>query len=166
MSAKSFRPLWGFGRMEGDAEVDLPVGAAAAGPTDDRGIDGAGGEVDQQGSQQDGGIGNASGAAAAHPAGEPAPAIPPGGVGGPTTSHPTREDAHRGSSPNEYSFMPRQSSLKLTPMLDPVDHPPVYHPPDGSLPGGLESGSLGQPHLYQNVKSNAVRQRRRTTIPR
>jgi hypothetical protein len=37
---------------------------------------------------------------------------------------------------------------------------PVYHPPDGSLPGGLESGSLVQPHLYQNVKSNAVRQRR------
>jgi hypothetical protein len=105
--------------MEGDAEVDPPVGAAAAGPTDDRGIDGAGavalkrlrggvtlpkpvgnpaqpllggaqpleqgyrrdltptgllgagdgllegtatGEVDQQGSQQDGGIGNAAGA--------------------------------------------------------------------------------------------------------
>ena len=42
----------------------------------------------------------------------------------------------------------------------PGSHPPVDHPPDGSLPVGLESGSLVQPHLWQNVKSDAVRQRR------
>ena len=34
----------------------------------------------------------------------------------------------------------------------------IYHPPDGSLPVGLESGSLVRPQLYQNVKSNTVRQ--------
>ena len=33
----------------------------------------------------------------------------------------------------------------------------IYHPPDGSLPVGLESGSLVRPQLYQNVKSNTVR---------
>jgi hypothetical protein len=44
--------------------------------------------------------------------------------------------------------------------LDPGGHPPVYHPPDGSLSVGLETGSLVQPHLYQSVKSKAVRQRR------
>jgi hypothetical protein len=44
--------------------------------------------------------------------------------------------------------------------LDPGGHPPVYHPPDGSLTVGLESGSLLQSHLNQNVKSNAVRQQR------
>jgi len=33
---------------------------------------------------------------------------------------------------------------------------PVDHPPEGSLPVGRENGSFVQPHLYQNVKSNAV----------
>jgi hypothetical protein len=46
------------------------------------------------------------------------------------------------------------------PPLDPGAHPPVYHAPDGSFPVGPESGLLFQPHLYKNVKSNAVWQRR------
>src|SRR6202020_120082 len=52
------------------------------------------------------------------------------------------------------------SAASVVHPLDPGGHPPVYHPPDGSLAVGLESGSLVQPLLYQNVKSNAVRQRR------
>jgi hypothetical protein len=55
---------------------------------------------------------------------------------------------------------PPVSAASVVHPLDSGGHPPVYHPPDGSLPGGLESGSLVQPHLYQNFKSNAVRQRR------
>src|SRR5262249_3767220 len=40
--------------------------------------------------------------------------------------------------------------------MDPGGHPPVDHSPDASLPVGLESGSLVQPHLYHNVKSKSA----------
>ena len=55
---------------------------------------------------------------------------------------------------------PPVSAASIVHPQDPGGHPPVDHPPDGSLPVGLESGSLVQPHLWQNVKSDAVRQRR------
>jgi hypothetical protein len=55
---------------------------------------------------------------------------------------------------------PPVSAAYVVHRLDPGGHPPVDHPPDGPLTVGLESWSLIQPHLYQNIKSNAVRQRR------
>jgi hypothetical protein len=67
--------------------------------------------------------------------------------------------------PSRYDYpvadpSPPVSAASVVHPLDPEGHPPVYRPPDGSLPVGLESGSLVRPLLYQNVKSNAVRQRR------
>jgi hypothetical protein len=55
---------------------------------------------------------------------------------------------------------PPVSAASVVHPLDPGGHPPVYHPPGGTFPVRLECGSLVQPLLYQNVKSNVVRQRR------